>query len=325
MNLRNLQEAIVYFSNEENAFNTMKQLRWEDGVVDCPHCESTELWFMEKSKLWKCKTCRKNFSIKVGTLMEDSRLGLDKWLCAIWLLANSRNGTSSYEIARSIGITQMAAWFLLHRIRQAMATGTFRKMEGTVEVDETFVGGKAKNMHLHKRKQIQGRGGVGKAIVLGMLERNGNVSTKVITDTKRATLHGEVKKNVHAGAKVYSDAFKAYNGLSKEYVHEKVDHTSGEYVRGDVHTNGIENFWSLLKRSINGTYVSVSPKHLHRYCQEQTFRYNERKQPDVERFKKAASGLAGRRLTYKSLTAKERVQNVEKRQKGNTSAKRGTG
>ena len=302
-----LVEAIRYFSEPETCHNVMVGLRWADGVV-CPRCESKLNTFVSTRKVWKCKTCRKQFSAKVGTVMEDSPLGLDIWLTGIWLIANAKNGISSYEIHRALGITQKSAWFLLHRIRLAMQFGFSGKLKGEVEVDETYIGGKARNMHAKKRaEKIHGRGASGKAIVMGVLERGGQVRTKVLEDTKKRTLHAEIRANVEVGASLNTDALKSYEGLAPDYVHEAVDHAT-EYVRGTCHTNGLENYWSLLKRCIKGTYVSVEPFHLFRYLDEQAFRYNQRKnadgttRTDGKRFEDVMSMIAGKRLTYSNLT-----------------------
>ena len=304
-----LVEAIRYFSDPETCHNFMVGLRWSEGVV-CPFCESKLNSFISTRKVWKCKTCRKQFSVKVGTVMEDSPLGLDKWLTGIWLIANAKNGVSSYEVHRALGITQKSAWFLLHRIRLAMQSGSLRMLGGEVEVDETYIGGKARNMHAKKKaEKIQGRGTTGKAIVIGVLERNGEVRTKVIPNTKRGTVQAEVRANVQTGSLVCTDALQSYTGLAPDFVHEAVDHAV-EYVRGNVHTNGLENYWSLLKRCIKGTYVSVEPFHLFRYLDEQAFRFNQRKhasgdvKKDGERFVDVVGSVSGKRLTYKKLTGK---------------------
>ena len=303
---KTLQEAIKLFSDDLVCINFIASLRWSDGIAVCPRCQSKRTSFLQTRKIWKCLDCKKQFSVKVGTIFEDSPIGLDKWLCAIWLITNCKNGVSSYEIHRAIGVTQKTAWFMLHRIRVAMQTGSFEKMSGTVEADETFVGGKAKNMHKSKReKKIQGRGSVGKTAVMGILERKGKVHAKVITDLTQETLQGEIKERVKVGSKVYTDEWRSYQGLSDEYIHEVVCHSIEEYVRGNVHTNGIENFWTLLKRTISGTYVSVEPFHLNKYVAEQTFRYNERKDNDKGRFHKVVSGISGKRLTYEQLIGYE--------------------
>jgi len=254
--------------------------------------------------LWQCKGCKKQFSVKVGTIFEDSPIGMDKWLSAVWMLVNCKNGKSSYELARDLGVTQKTAWFMLHRLRLAMQTGTFEKLSGEVEADETFIGGKARNMHKKKREEkIHGRGSSGKVAIMGLLERPGEVRAKVVPDTKSRTLQVEVRENVEPGSAVYTDALRSYKGLDPEYVHQVVDHAE-KYAEGKVHVNGLENFWSLLKRCFNGTYVSVEPFHLFRYLDEQAFRFNEREGEDADRFKKALGSVAGRRLTYSELTGK---------------------
>lgn len=235
--------------------------------------------------------------------MEDSALGLDKWLCAMWLIANAKNGISSYELHRALGITQKSAWFVLHRIRLAMQSGSLEKLSGVVEADETYIGGKARNMHEGKRK-AKGRGAVGKAIVMGLLERGGRVVTKVVKNTKKQTIHKEVKEKIKKGSHLFTDAFLSYTGLSAEYVHKFVDHAK-QYVDGTIHTNGLENYWSLLKRCIKGTYIAIEPFHLFRYLDEQAFRFNERNCNDAERFMLVAAGVGGKRLTYKKLTAND--------------------
>jgi transposase-like protein len=289
----------------------MVSIRWPDGKITCPVCGGENIGVIASRRMFQCKAkaCRKQFSVKVGTIMEDSPIGLDKWLAAIWLIANAKNGVSSWEIHRALGITQKSAWFLLHRVRLAMQQGSFRKLSGDVEVDETFIGGKARNMHKAKReKAIKGRGAVGKTIVIGVLDRGGpecasQIRTKVIPDTKKQTVQAEVRANVEPGSMVSTDALPSYVGLAPDYVHEAVDHAV-EYVRGNVHTNGLENYWSLLKRCIKGTYVSVGPYHLFRYLDEETFRFNERKGNDGMRFTKVAGAIGGKRVTYAKLTGK---------------------
>jgi transposase-like protein len=308
---RTLQQAILYFSDAENCINFLSQMRWPHGV-ECPICDGKEVSYLSTRRLWKCKACKKQFSVKVGSIMEDSPIGLDKWLAAIWIIANAKNGVSSYEIHRSLGITQKSAWFLLHRIRLAMQTGSFQKLAGHVEVDETYIGGKARNMHrsvLAKRVNdfatpLTGRNqNIGKVAVMGLLERNGEVRTMVVGGTKRRHLHSEVVKHVEAGSTVYTDALRSYNDLHQDYIHGVINHAE-KYVDGLVHTNGIENFWSLLKCSIRGTYVAVEPFHLFRYLDEQSFRFNTRKGTDADRFVKATAALTGKRLTYAELIGK---------------------
>jgi transposase-like protein len=298
-----LQEAIIYFSDPDRAFQCALNIRWANGVVACPRCGSERHAFIKTRKIWQCYGCKKQFSLKVGTIFEDSPLGLDKWMCAYWLLSNSKNGISSCELARSIGITQKSAWHMLHRIRKTMHDDSVTRLSGEVEADETFIGGKARNMHLAKKaRRITGTGTKDKTAVMGILERGGKVRTTVVANRKKAALQSEVKKHVEAGSALYTDALLSYEGLAGQYAHAVVDHAV-EYVNGRIHTNGLENFWSLLKRGINGTYVSIEPFHLFRYLDEQSFRYNNRKNmDDAGRFVAAMSNVAGKRLTYSELT-----------------------
>jgi transposase-like protein len=300
---KTLIEAIKYFGDPDIALGCMVAIRWPDGI-ECPRCGCPEHSFVKTRRIWICKGCKKHFSVKIGTIMEDSPIGLDKWLSAIWLIVSAKNGISSYEIHRSLGITQKSAWFLMHRIRKAMQAGTFKKLAGDVEVDETFIGGLARNMHKNKRDKVSKTGFIGKVAVMGLLERHGEVRTVIVGDTTRATMQPKVREYVERGSNVYSDAHSAYTGLDNEYIHAVINHGE-EYVRGHIHTNGIENFWSLLKRGIKGTYVSIEPFHLFRYLDEQAFRFNNRKGNDSDRFIKAASQITGKRVTYKELTGKE--------------------
>ena len=300
-----LHAAIAYFSTGDNALRAMVAKRWPNGV-ECPYCKSGEVRFMEKWARWQCRGCRKQFTVKVGTIFEDSPIKLDKWICALWLITNAKNGISSCELHRSLGVTQKTAWFMLHRIRLAMQNGTIEKMEGHVEADETFIGGKARFMHKGKRK-AKGTGPVAMTPVMGLLERTtakhaSKVTLKVLNTTKKPELQGNVREYVLKGSEVHTDALKSYEGLNDEYMHNVIDHAVS-YVNGNVHTNGLENFWSLLKRTIKGTYVSVEPFHLFRYLDEQAFRFNERKDKDGDkgRFLKTLSGIFGKRLMYKNL------------------------
>jgi transposase-like protein len=296
-----LQQAIKHFSEKDVCIKFVASMRWENGIAVCPNCQSVETSFLSTRHIWKCKECKKQFSVKVGTIFEDSPIGLDKWLTAMWLIVNAKNGISSYEIHRAIGVTQKTAWFMLHRIRLAMETGSIEKLSGSVECDETFIGGLAKNMHKHKREaKIKGRGSVGKTAVFGAIERKGRVLAKVIQSTDRETLHSEVKEKVETGANLFTDEWLSYRGLDRDYIHEVINH-SVEYVRGHIHTNSIENFWTLLKRTLKGTYVSVEPFHLSRYLAEQTYRFNERKGNDKERFLGVLKAVSGKRLTYDEL------------------------
>jgi transposase-like protein len=302
---KTLLEAIRYYSDLDIATKNFSMLRWPDGPV-CPYCQSKENFYTPSRRGWKCKSCRKQFSPKVGTVCEDSAIGFDKWLTAMWMIASDKNGVSSWEVHRHLGVTQKTAWFMLQRIRLAMQTGTFEKAAGKVEVDETFIGGKARNMHKWVREQkITGTGGKDKTMVVGVLERGGKVRASVTDRRRKSHLQAHVREHVEPGAEVFTDALKSYEGLNPEYVHQVVDHAI-EYVKEHVHTNGLENFWSLLKRTLKGTYVSVEPYHLFRYLDEQAFRYNKRKDlnGDRGRFKSVVQGCARKRLTYKEVTGK---------------------
>jgi len=300
-----LLEAIRYYSDLDIATQAFAALRWPDGPI-CPWCDSKESYYAPSRRIWKCKVCRKQFSPKVGTVCEDSPIGFDKWLTAMWMIANDKNGISSWELHRGLGVTQKTAWFMLQRIRLAMQTGSFEKATGQVEVDETFIGGKARNMHKHVREEkITGTGGMDKTMVVGVLERGGKVRASVTTSRRKKSLQAHVRDNIEPGAEIFTDALKSYEGLDVEYQHQVVDHAV-EYVKGHVHTNGLDNFWCLLKRTLKGTYISVAPFHLHRYIDEQSFRFNERKHEhgDRGRFKSVVRGCGGKRLTYKRLTGK---------------------
>lgn len=302
-----LLEAITYFADADRCLSFLADQRWPNGNVACPQCGSTDVLFLSNQRRWKCRAQhpRAQFSIKVGTIFEDSPLPLTKWLPALWMLVNDKNGISSYEVARGLGVTQKTAWFMMHRLRLALERGSLTKLRGRVEADETFIGGKVKNMHRAHKLRVMGskRGGIhSKAIVMGMLERgSGKVRTRVIENTEGPTLKGVLRENLDPSAEIITDSASGYRGLSGEFLHEFVNHMK-EYVRGHVHTNGIENFWSLLKRGIKGTYVNVEPFHLHRYVEEQAFRFNSRKRTDAGRFVEALREIVGRRLTYKGLT-----------------------
>ena len=326
---KTLQEAITYFSDPDNCLTYLVARLWPDGVVACPRCGRKDPAFLANQRRWQCKSVhpKRQFSVKVGTIFEDSPIPLEKWLPAVWALVNDKNGISSWEMHRMLGVTQKTAWFMLHRIRLGLsgkrfsATTKLGNSDGGsgVEVDETFVGGKAKNMHKNRKVQLQqvrsgyknGEGFLGKAVVMGMLDRDlRQVRAKVVPNVKRETLQAEVMKAVKHGSRVYTDQAVAYDLLHSRFVHDVVNHME-TYVNGQVHTNGIENFWSLLKRTLRGTYVAVEPYHLEKYVDEQVFRYNNRggkkkedRVTDAERFSKALTQIVGKRLTYAELTGK---------------------
>lgn len=305
-----LQEAIIYFSNPDNCLEYMVAHRWPEGV-ECPTCGRKDVSYLANQKKWQCKSghAKRQFTAKIGTIFEDSPLGLETWLPAVWIITTAKNGVSSCEIARSLGVTQKSAWFMLHRIRKAMQNGSMMKLGGKggagIEVDETFIGGKARNMHMHvKARRITGTGTKDKVAVIGILERGGKVRVSVVPSRKKKVLQAEVRKHVEAGSNVYTDLLLSYEGLETDYAHRVVDHAV-EYINGMIHTNGLENFWSLLKRGIGGTYVSVEPFHLFRYLDEQAFRYNNRKnKSDADRFSMVISQVVGKRLTFAEVTGK---------------------
>jgi transposase-like protein len=312
----NLQEVIRYFSDPDVCVEFLAAMRWPDGP-QCPACESQRHSYLKTRRIWKCKDCGRQFSVKLGTVFEDSPIPLDKWLCAVWLVVNCKNGVSSWELHRDLKVTQKSAWFMLGRIRLALQDkrgfGNMTKLGGPdneVECDEAWIGGKVINMHKDRRARYQKpETNWGKVIVMGMLDRTARqIRTEIVPNTDRATLQEQVLSNVKYGTKVYTDQSSAYTQLSRTYIHRFVNHTE-KYVEGRVHTNGLENFWSLFKRNLRGTYVSVEPFHLFRYLDEQVFRYNNRgtkeeKVNDRDRFMRALGQIAHKRLTYAELTGK---------------------
>ena len=304
---KTLLEAIRHYSDLDVCQKELADARWSDGQPQCPTCGRTDVGYLANQRRWQCKTKhpKRQFSVKVGTIFEDSPIGLDKWFAAIWMVANCKNGISSYEVARDLGVTQKTAWFMLHRIRLAMQTGTFMRLDGNVEVDETFIGGKARWMHKDRKARVIRHGSkAGKVAVMGLLERHpdgqSRVITRVVRNNRRSEVMPHIVNHVEYGANVYTDSLRSYNELEREYIHGVIDHAE-KYVDGQVHTNGMENFWSLLKRSIKGTYVSVEPFHLFRYLDEQAFRFNNRKDTDSGRFADVLKAVIGRRVTYASL------------------------
>jgi hypothetical protein len=326
---KTLQEAIQFFTDYENCRKFMADVRWLDGVVRCPYCNSDKVTYLAKARLYRCygAHAKQKFSLKIGTVFEDSPIGLDKWLPAVWLVVNCKNGISSYELHRALGVTQKSAWFMLHRIRLAMQSKSFGKLGGPgseVEADESYVGGKVMNMHKSRKLRLaKARSEVrdseatvsarywGKTAVMGMLDREARkVRATVVPNVKRETLQNRILAEIEHGSKLYTDQAVAYDklALAKKYTHEIVNHLEG-YVNGRVHTNGLENFWSLLKRGLHGTYVAVEPFHLFRYVDEQAFRYNNRATKDnplndYDRFHLALSQIVGKRLTFAEVTGK---------------------
>jgi transposase-like protein len=309
---KTLQQAIKYFSNEQVCIDTVAALRWPSGPI-CPKCGNNGHYYLATQKRWKCKKCAKQFTVKLGTIFEDSPIPLDKWLIALWMLVNCKNGISSYEVGRDLGITQKSAWFVLQRLRLALQACSFVKLGGEgmeVEVDETFIGGLARNMHANKRKlRITHTGTKDKTAVQGILERGGEVRVSVVSNRKKHLLQSNIRAHIKAGSAIYTDALMSYMGLKQQgFQHQVIDHAE-KYVDGKIHTNGMENFWSLVKRGLKGTYISVEPFHLFRYLDEQVYRYNNRGNKfnplhDGDRFEKALSQIAGKRLTFAEVTGK---------------------
>jgi transposase-like protein len=316
---KSLLQATRYFADPDVCVDFVASMRWPNGAV-CAHCGGSKVSYLSTRRIWKCmnRECHKQFSVKTGSVFEDSPIPLDKWLTAVWLVVNCKNGVSSYEIMRHLKVTQKSAWFMLHRIRRALRQANWSKLGGDqggpVEVDETFVGPNPRKMHRSRRQRsIELNGNHGKAVVMGMLDRDARkVRAKVVPNIQRETLQNEILDAIGDGSTIYTDRAPAYDRLRtfEQYIHESVNHVE-EYVRGQVHTQGIENFWSLLKRGLKGTYVAVEPFHLDRYLDEQVFRYNNRATKDnplsdADRFVLAVSQIAGKRLTYAELTGKVR-------------------
>lgn len=294
-----LMQAVKHFSDPEAAWNFVKELRWPAGVT-CPFCNHDQTYFLSTRKTWKCKACKKQFSVKTRTIFESSNLPLETWMCAMWLIANAKNGISSYELAASLGVSQQTAWFVSHRVRAMMETGTVERLSGTVEADETWIGGKAKNMHNSRRKAMRILG-FPKVCVMGFKERGGRVFLKIVKNTKSETLHPAVKEFVKEGATLYTDAATGYNGIGEAYKHGTVDHLAGQYTDGDITTNRIENVWSTLKRTYHGSHIHYSPQHTHRYLAETQFKVNHRNENPGGIFAISVASIAGKRLTYKEL------------------------
>jgi transposase-like protein len=337
---KHLLDATRYFADPNVCVEFVALMRWPDGVT-CPHCDGKKVSFLKSRRIWKCmnKECHKQFSVKTFSIFEDSPIALDKWLIAVWLVVNCKNGISSYEIARDLKVTQKSAWFMMHRIRLALKSGNWGPMGGpgeAIEADECWIGGSPKNRHKSKSEYIRknimtewgtviknpaykseaGRG-TKKVPVMGLLDREARqVRAKVIPNVNREALQGAILDNVSKRSRIMTDEQVGYKSLPAQgFVHQTVNHIQ-EYVRGDVHTNGLENFWSLLKRGLKGTYVAVEPFHLDRYLDEQIFRYNNRTTKDNplddrDRFALAVSQIAGKRLTYAELTGKVEETSAE--------------
>jgi transposase-like protein len=300
-------EAVRQFSDPQVAHDYFVRMRWPNGAA-CPRCGNVDPHYLgDKYRRWFCKDCKKQFTVKVGTVFEDSPIGFDKWLPAIWLISSNRNGISSCELARALDVTQKTAWFMLHRIRLMLANDSFEQLRGIIEADETYVGGKhgSKPVSVRRQRKPNTWGNANKTAVFGMVQRGGKVRAWALPDGTAKQIPPLLKKHGHRDATLYTDSAMFYRHQDEHFLrHETINHDLEEYVRGEVHTNTIENFWSVLKRMLGGTYISVDAKHLARYVEEEIFRYNERENEDGPRFVKATKGADGKRLTYKELIAK---------------------
>lgn len=297
-----LMEAIAHFADPDRALFAFVALRWPTGVW-CPRCGMPDPSFISTRRIWKCKSCRRQFSAKVGTVMEDSPLGLDKWMTGIWLVANAKNGISSHEIGRALGITQKSAWFMAHRIRHALMMGSFDKLDGEVEVDQTFIGPDKRKMNEDARERFERLPeGTERTVVQSAVERGGDARSRVIADTSRRAIHGAVRDAVEPGSQIYTDEHVSFDRLDG-YERATVNHGEGQYRNGDAYTNTVEGYFNLFKRCVKGTWISVSPWHTNRYLADQDFRWNERKADDGRRFRMATRTVTGRRMTYARLTS----------------------
>jgi transposase-like protein len=302
LEFRNLKELMTHLQDEMVCRRYMEQMRWGSEPF-CPHCNCTRPYRLKNGRTYRCSnsSCRKNFTVTVGTIFENSKIPLSTWLAALYVLTAHKKGLSSHQLARDLGITQKTAWFVEHRLRLIMDDPDPQPLDSTVEIDETYCGGKFANMNRGRRKKWQESGKDNKIAVMGMLQRNGNAKLLVIGNK---TFKEVIRQNVNKSATIYTDAHAGYELLNQEYAnHEAVNHSVMEFRKGDVYTNSVEGFFSLFKRTIHGTYHAISPKHLHRYCAETTYRFNSRKIKDADRFRRAISNVEGR-LKYKNLIQK---------------------
>lgn len=289
------------FPDEEAARKYIEARRWPNGAVHCPHCGCLDSITPRKNGFYRCNPCKKDFTVRTGTVYERSHIPLHKWMYAMYLLMTARKGISSMQLAKEIGITQKSAWFMLGRLREACGND-IETLRGTVEVDEAYFGGREKNKHAHKKANA-GRGTVIKTAVIGIRERGGRTKAKPVKNTSASTLQGEIRATIEAGSTIHTDEHGGYHGLSADYTHEIIRHSAGEYVRDDVTTNGIESVWAVMKRGLHGVYHHASPKHLHRYVNEFTFRLNDGdvKRHTIQRLDSLTDAAFGQRLTYKGL------------------------
>jgi len=308
---KSLLEAINYFSDDAKCVEFLEKFLWADGKPHCPNCGSDNVSKLNFRPAYRCreKGCMKSFSLKSVSIMNHSPLPITKWVPAIWFVINHKNGVSSCEVGRALGITQKSAWHLCHRIRKVVSNGTYTKMTGVVEADETFLGMKARNMHASQKERYYMASGKpsayrNKTVIMGMVERGKEVRAKVVDNQRRTNLMPELFENVAEGATIYTDKLRSYDTLHKFYTHDTIDHAKGEYVRDEIHVNTMESFWSLFKRSVKGTYIRIASFHTDRYLDEQSFRFNYRNLDDAGRFEMAVSKIYGKRLPYAVLTGK---------------------
>jgi len=301
---KTLTDFTDYFCDEETCVAYYTDIRFGNGKY-CPHCGHTEVYTFKDGKRYRCADCKQDFTIRTGTVFGESKLAIRKWFIAIYLLSNTSKGISSVQLAKHVGVTQKTAWFMAHRIREAHRQNK-GQMFGTIEADETFIGGLSKNMHKKQREiAIKGTGGANKTPIFGMKNRTGELRAQVVRSVGMVDLHKEIKSNVAQGATLYTDMWVAYRGLAAQFKHTTVDHTMKQYVNGDCHTNGIESFWALFKRGYQGVYHQMSRKHLQRYVNEFTFRFNRRTEKMQSVFSDVVARVAeSSKLPYKTLIQK---------------------
>ena len=297
-----LIELTKLFPDEDSAIKWFENIKWGKSGKHCPHCGGVRISIITNKQPmpYRCKDCRKHFSVKTGTIMAKSNLPVRKWVFAIYLMTTNLKGVSSMKLHRDLDIAQKHSWLLAQKIREAFVSNS-GKLEGVVEADETFIGGKVGNMSKKKRMKVSGTGTTGKQPVLGMVERGGRIKAMPVRNTGRITLQNEVIKNVKLGSILYTDELASYKKLGKVYNHQAVNHSAWEYVKGQAHTNGIESFWALLKRGYHGTYHHISVKHLHRYINEFSTRHNIRSLETLEQMAIISKGFIGKSLPYKAL------------------------
>lgn len=294
----NVFDFLKLFPTEEACEKYIADARWPRGMF-CPHCGNHRVYRLETQKRWKCGSCDKQFTVRTGSVLAESKVPLQKWLMAVWIMTSHPKGVSSIQMGKTLGVTQKTAWFLAHRIREAFTQGKGGLFTGVVEMDETYIGGKEKNKHESKKLKA-GRGAVGKTAVVGVKQRDGKLKSVVVKNTDKPTLHGIINRTIAPGATICTDEHRAYQGLLN-HKHMTVKHSVGQYVDGMASTNGIESFWALLKRGFMGVYHQMSPAHLYRYVNEYAFRHNNHELTCIDTLKQVFYNFNGKRVTYKDL------------------------